>query len=825
MNVSKRKELGTEDSHLAPPLEQQLARLKSEHRALRKAQLKAEKLADYYFGLLSLAPVGYVVFDTEGMIKEINRAGASLLQTSPKEATGRKFSQFVSSEDLPIFFKHLRLVKRARKHIHTELRLRTVKGNILPAELITRSSESSNHNALYTTAIVEITHRRNAELALQQSRKDFQELVNSIEGIVWESNARTGEFTFVSRQAERMLGFPVQRWLLDPGFLMNHAHPDDRERVIKTRLNHSESQKGFIQEFRMIHADGRMLWLRDNVNVIKDSQGALKFHGIMVDVTELKEAEEELKERSRVLELFNRIGTSLTGELDLQKLVRLITEAGREITGASFGAFSYKQVQGHQERLAIYSTAGAPKELLAQLPTPHHDPFLSPNETEKEIIRIDDLLRSSLTHRSKSQETTAPENSPVRSYLAVPVISRSGKALGGLLFGHPAPGVFTERAQHLLAGIAAEAGIALDNARLYHAVKESEAHFRELADAMPQIVWAADAKGRTDYYNKRWSDYLGLDKESLPKATDWVPFLHPDDQQSCAEKWSAAIKTGKTFQSECRLKDAETGNYRWHLIRAVPIPDETGQITRWFGTFTDIEDQKQAEEKVRLLNTVLEKRVLERTAQLQASNQELEAFSYSVSHDLRAPLRSINAFSELVREDYGDRLDDQGRQYLRIVKDASAQMGRLIDDLLHLSRVTRGQLRRQPIDLAPIVHAIMADLKQMEPQRQVEIIIPGELKVNADERLMRIALENLLNNAWKFTGKLPLARIEIGMKDHDGQMIFFVRDNGAGFDMSFADRLFGAFHWLHSNSECPGPWNRTGYRATYHLTSRRSYLG
>src|SRR5207244_2131695 len=123
-------------------------------------------------------------------------------------------------------------------------------------------------------------------------------------------------------------------------------------RILKTRANHSENLKGFVQEFRMIHADGRTLWLRDNVNVIRDSQGTLKFHGIMVNITELKEAEEELRERSRVLELFNRVGTSLTGELDLQKLVRLITEAGREITGASFGAFTYKQVQGNQERLA-----------------------------------------------------------------------------------------------------------------------------------------------------------------------------------------------------------------------------------------------------------------------------------------------------------------------------------------------------------------------------------------------------------------------------------------------------------------------------------------
>jgi len=150
------------------------------------------------------------------------------------------------------------------------------------------------------------------------------------------------------------------------------------------------------------------------------------------------------------------------------------------------------------------------------------------------------------------------------------------------------------------------------------------------------------------------------------------------------------------------LKEHKTGDYRWHLIRAVPIRDTAGHVTRWFGTCTDIDDQKRAEEEVRQLNLALERRVQERTAQLQASNRELEAFSYSVSHDLRAPLRSIDAFSALVREDYEEKLDEQGKQYLGIVGEASRQMARLIDDLLHLSRVTRSELRRRPVLLSDL---------------------------------------------------------------------------------------------------------------------------
>jgi PAS domain S-box-containing protein len=784
-------------------LERKLQRLKSERQNLRNAKTKVERTADYYLSLFSSVPVGYVVFDATGLVKEMNNAAATLLQTTPEKSTNKNFSQFIDNENLPEFFKHLQLARKSTRQTRSELHLRTMRGNSILVELITKPLAGSNRGNAYGSILVDITHQENSQRALQQSRKDFQELANSIDGIVWESNALTGEFTFVSRQAERILGFPIHHWLTDSNFLPGRIHPDDREGVVNTRLQQADKLKGFVQEFRVESADGRTLWMRDNVTATRDREGILKFHGIMMNITELKRAEGELQERSRVLEIFNRIGTSLTGELDLQKLVRLVTEAGKEITGASFGAFSYKQMRGDQERFGLYSTSGAPKEVLMHLPMPEHDPLLPPTETEKEIIRIDDLTKNSLAHRAESQPPINSKDSAIRSYLAVPVISRSGKALGGLLFGHPAPGIFTERAQHLLVGIAAEAGIALDNARLYDAVRESEAHFRELADAMPQIVWVADDKGQINYYNQRWSDFIGSGRDLLVD-TEWISFLHPDDQQATAEKWRNAVETGEMFQAECRLRQVETGNYRWHLLRAVPIPDETGQVTRWFGTFTDIEDQKQAEEKVRVLNTVLEKRVSERTAQLQASNQELEAFSYSVSHDLRAPLRSINAFSELVREDYGDRLDDQGRQYLRIVKEASTQMGRLIDDLLHLSRVTRGQARRRQIDLTAIVHLIIGDLKRLEPHREVEFVIAPELKANADERLMRIALENLLNNAWKFTGKQPNARIEVGMKDLEGQIVFFVKDNGAGFDMAFADRLFGAFQRLHSNADFPG---------------------
>ena len=189
---------------------------------------------------------------------------------------------------------------------------------------------------------------------------------------------------------------------------------------------------------------------------------------------------------------------------------------------------------------------------------------------------------------------------------------------------------------------------------------------------------------------------------------------------------------------------------------------------------------------------------------LQIANQELESFSYSVSHDLRAPLRAIDGFSRIVLEDYSNKLDADGKDSLQRVRAASQRMGHLIDDLLQLSRLTRAEMRHAPVDLSALARAVADELQKNEPERRAEFVIEPNLIVRADASLMRAALENLLGNAWKFTGKQADARIEFGMTTRRGAPAFFVRDNGAGFDMAYANKLFGAFQRLHRAADFPG---------------------
>lgn len=218
----------------------------------------------------------------------------------------------------------------------------------------------------------------------------------------------------------------------------------------------------------------------------------------------------------------------------------------------------------------------------------------------------------------------------------------------------------------------------------------------------------------------------------------------------------------------------------------------------------EIDERKQAEQEVRELNTELERRVAQRTAELEAANKELESFSYSVSHDLRAPLRRINGFSGIIREDYAAKLDGQGLRYLDQLCAASEQMGQLIEALLALSRVSRQELERRDVDVSGMVREIAAELAQGAPQRRVNFRIAENVAAHADPVLLRTAIGNLVENAWKYSANVAITNIEFGVAESDGVRAYFIRDNGAGFDMSFARKLFGAFQRLHRADEFAG---------------------
>ena len=319
------------------------------------------------------------------------------------------------------------------------------------------------------------------------------------------------------------------------------------------------------------------------------------------------QSQDSLREHNEIIEAINRIGQTLSAELDLKKLVQVLTDAATELTGARFGSFFYNVTDTRGESYMLYTLSGVPIEHFAHFPMPRATDLFGPTFRGEGVIRIGDVRQDPRYGKNSPYYGIPPGHLPVVSYLAIPVISRSGEVLGGLFFGHPEPGVFVERHESILVGLAAQAAIAIDNARLFEIArreraqaKASEMRYRFLAEQVPEIVWTAEPDGYADYFNRRWYEYTGVTPEET-EGWGWQAILHPDDLQTCLGHWAHSVETGEPYQVEYRFRRSSDGDYRWHLGRAVPLRDEEGAVIKWFGTCTDIDDQKRSEESLRFL--------------------------------------------------------------------------------------------------------------------------------------------------------------------------------------------------------------------------------
>ncbi|MEW6155920.1 MAG: ATP-binding protein [Verrucomicrobiota bacterium] len=335
------------------------------------------------------------------------------------------------------------------------------------------------------------------------------------------------------------------------------------------------------------------------------------------------------------------------------------------------------------------------------------------------------------------------------------------------------------------------------------AIRASEERYRSLVAAMTSFVWTTNAAGEFESPQPAWQAYTG---QTWPehKGLSWLDALHPDDREPIKTRWMQSLTNRAVYDAEGRLWHAASEQYRHFVARAVPMLNADGSVREWIGTITDIHDRKTAEEEILRLNTELEKRVEERTAQLAMTNQELESFTYSVSHDLRAPLRHIDAFSQILIQEHAKELRDDARNYLQRIRRGIQHMGRLVDDLLNLARVGRQDLNRQLTPLNTIVQEVLADFRSETENRQVEWRIGPLPSVECDPGLINVVFANLFSNALKYTRPRAKAVIEVGQIAGGPETTIFVRDNGVGFSMKYAHKLFGVFQRLHRLDEFEG---------------------
>jgi PAS domain S-box-containing protein len=367
------------------------------------------------------------------------------------------------------------------------------------------------------------------------------------------------------------------------------------------------------------------------------------------------------------------------------------------------------------------------------------------------------------------------------------------------------------------------------------ALRESNDRFARMFDSSPSATSLSTVReGRFLAVNDAWVKMYERSRDEVIGRTvfDLEIWVNPERRAALfAEFQERGIV--RDFEMELRAKSGQVVQISWSGVQV-----DIGGEGCLLGSALDISERKRAEEKILALNQTLEQRVRERTAELVTANKELESFSYSVSHDLRAPLRSIDGFSRILLEDYRDKLDAEGQDSLQRVRAATQRMGELIDDMLKLSRASRTEIRRADVDLTALAGEIAAELQRAEPARPVRWVIAPGLVATGDPQLLRAVLENLLGNAWKFTGKRTDPVIEFGTDDgkksdegpvtrdeksetvtpptssytrpmapvpHSSSPVtFFVRDNGAGFDMAYVGKLFGAFQRLHATADFPG---------------------
>ncbi len=315
--------------------------------------------------------------------------------------------------------------------------------------------------------------------------------------------------------------------------------------------------------------------------------------------------------------------------------------------------------------------------------------------------------------------------------------------------------------------------------------------------------WEFDVNTQTSSWTPEIARIYDLDPENITSMDIGPTFFQGESQKIIEDALKNAVANAIPYDLELEMVTAK-GNRKWVRTIGQPII-EKAQVVKVRGSFQDITEHKRIAEEIKCLNADLERKVIERTIELESANKELEAFSYSVSHDLRAPLRTIDGFSQAILEDCSDQLNEQGKGHLNRVRAATQHMGNLIDDLLKLAQVTRAEINCEAVDISALAESVRESLESATQTRKVEWYIEPGLVDFGDIRLLRVVLDNLLGNAWKFTSQKSLARIEFGaLKQSEGKHAYFVRDNGVGFDIAYAGKLFGAFQRLHNVKDFPG---------------------
>ena len=573
-----------------------------------------------------------------------------------------------------------------------------------------------------------------SEEAERIQRKYFQTTLASIGDAIIVTNPE-GVITFLNQVTEDVTGWTTAeatgKPLLEVFRLKNEESRQSEENPV-TQVSREGGVDGSVNHAVLIRKDGSACSIDDSTAPILNEQGRiLGMILVFRDITARKQAQDALREREQELADFFDNATVGLHWVGPDGIILRVNQAELDLLG-----YMREEYVGHH---------------IAEF---HDDPAV--------IQDILQRLTSGEILQDYSARLRCKDGSLKDVLIDSSVLRKEGRFLHTRCFTRD----ITARKQ-------AEAALA-----------ESEERWRTLAEALPALVWMARADGFLDYYNQRWYDYTGMTAEQLA-GWGWQAVWHPEDLPDGRARWQESLRTGQPYEYEARLRRVADASYRWHLIRAVPVRDREGLVLRWFGTNTDIEEQKHM------------------VAELQRVNAELQQFAHIVSHDLSEPLRTISNFLQLFMGRSPTKLDAEDKDYLTFVTDGAQRMQTMISALLEYTRVGGQAITRVPVDCEALLVRVVRGIQLAVAESHATVTHDSLPTVLADETRLGQVFQNLIANALKFRSQAPL-QIHIAVERTGNYWRFAVRDNGIGIDPRQTNRLFQVFQRLHTRSEYPG---------------------
>ncbi len=791
----------------------------------RRTEMALRESEKRFRVLFENAGVGVAQGDTNtGRFLKVNQKYCDILGYTREEMENIEFASITHPDDLPKNLVLLEQLKRGEIREFT-LEKRYIRKDGTPVWVLLTVSPLWNPGeapSTHITVVFDISEQKRAAESLRASEKKYRQLssllrlmADTMPDMLWAKNLER-EYIFANQAiCDQLLNAadtnePLGKTDLFFALRERAAHPENPQWHTFDEIC-SDSDAITLQELKPMQFDeygnvkGQFLYLDVHKSPLYDDDGELLgVVGSARDVTARKQAEVAIKESAERAQLQRNALAQLT--LNETIAQSGISEALKEITRIISDVLNVARAS-----VWLLSSDNAELRCLMLRETGQQP------QASQDVLRaadfpgyFDALLQESILSASDTYHDLRTREF-VGNYLPSfgigamldVSIQKDGRLvgvicaehIGGARAWHSDESSFLSAVAHFTAQLFAQ----VERKRAEQALRESEERYRSLFTQMLDGVYRSTRFGKFVEVNPAMVKMFGYDsqEEMLEIDIKAEPRFDPTERDS-----SLLAEGGRGIEIyRMRRKD---GSEIWVEDHGYYVSDEHGNILFYEGILRDVTEKVLAEQRILQLNADLEQRVQDRTAQLEEANRELESFSYSVSHDLRAPLRAIDGFSRMIINEHAGELSLDVRELLERVRAANENMSHLVDALLGLSRMSRASLRREPIDLSPLAREILQNLGREYPERNVEWVVVDQAVADGDFRLLQVVLENLLGNAWKFTSKKEQARIEFGVETLAGETVYFVRDNGAGFDARYASKLFGAFQRLHRSDEFEG---------------------